>query len=176
MKKLGTVRTSKIAAALDDSHSQNTSVDVAAQEVTPAETAHKRGHDQGHGDDTLDEVAVLPDNDGVFIQISDVGAADAARVLLHDHPADVAVEKTLADGIGILIGIGVAVVRAVKAGPPSRAAFDGGRATGGEEDLEGQRSLVARVSPEAMVAGGWDVSVTLAQLSVVARFWTETTH
>jgi hypothetical protein len=97
---------------------------------------------------------VLPDNNRIVVQVGDVGAADAAGVLLHDHPADVAVEQTLADRVRVLLGIGVAVVRAVQAGPPASAALDGGSATGGEEDLEGKRGLVARVSPQTMVASG----------------------
>jgi hypothetical protein len=36
-------------------------------------------------------VLVLPDNNGIIVEIRDVGAADALRVLLHDHPADVRV-------------------------------------------------------------------------------------
>jgi hypothetical protein len=98
---------------------------------------------------------VLPNNNGIVVQVGDVGAANAAGVLLHDHPADVAVEQALADRVRVLLGIGVAVVGAVEAGPPPGAALDGGGATGGEEDLEGERCLVARVSPQTMVAGSW---------------------
>jgi hypothetical protein len=49
-------------------------------------------------------VLVLPDNDGVVIQIRDVGSSDTLGVLLHHHPADVGVEETLADTVWILLG------------------------------------------------------------------------
>jgi len=137
------------------SHSQDTTVDETTQEITPAETADKGGHNQSHGHHGLEIVAVLPDDNGIIVQVGNVGAANAAGVLLHDHPADVAVEQALADGVGILLGIGVAVMRAVKAGPPPSAALDGGSATGGEEDLEGKGGLVAGMSPQAMVTGSW---------------------
>jgi hypothetical protein len=137
---------------LDEEDAEDTGVDEAAPPVVPAETADESRNDQGHGDDALDVVAVLPDDDGVLVQVGDVGAANAARVLLHDHPADVAVEQALANRVGILVRIGVAVVRAVQAGPPTSTALDGSRATGGEEDLEREPSLVARVSPQTVVA------------------------
>jgi hypothetical protein len=63
-----------------------------------------------------------------------------------------AVQETLADRVRVLLGVGVAVVGAVEAGPPASATLNGGSATGGQEDLERERGLVARVSPEAMVA------------------------
>jgi hypothetical protein len=69
----------------------------------------------------------------------------------------VAVEQALANGVGILLGIGVAVVRTVEAGPPSSATLDGGSAAGSEEDLEGKAGLVARVGPQTMVTGSWKV-------------------
>lgn len=96
---------------------------------------------------------MLPDDNRIVVQIGDVGTADAARVLLQDHPANVAVEETLADGVRVLLSIGVAVVRTVKARPPASATLDGSSATSGEEDLERKRGLVARVSPEAMITG-----------------------
>jgi len=49
-------------------------------------------------------VLVLPDNDRVIVQIRDVGSSDTLGVLLHYHPADVGVEETLADTVGILLG------------------------------------------------------------------------
>jgi hypothetical protein len=117
---------------------------------------------------------VLPDNDSVVIQVGDVGAADAAGVLLHDHPSDVAVEQALADRVRVLLGIGVTVVRAVEAGPPTGAALNGGSATGGEEDLKRKGCLVARVSPQAVVTGSWRVVLVIPSHPYVPRTIGET--
>jgi hypothetical protein len=63
----------------------------------------------------------------------------------------VGVEKTLADGIWILVGVGISVVSTVVSGPPSDRPFNGATADSGKEDLERQSSTVGAVSPEAMV-------------------------
>ena len=139
------------SSLLDEKDSENTAVDEATEEVAPAETADEHGKDQSHENDRLDVVTVLPDDDGILVEVGDVGAADAAGVLLHDHPADVAVKEALADGVGILLGVGVAMVRTMETRPPASAALDSSGATGGKEDPERQGGLVAGVSPEAMV-------------------------
>ena len=137
---------------LDEEDAENAGIDEAASPVAPAEAADKGGNDQGHSDDALEVVAMLPDDDGVLVQIADIGTADAARVLLNNHPADVAVEQTLAHRVGILVGIGVAMVRTVQAGPPASAALNSSRATSSQEDLERETGLVAGVGPETVVA------------------------
>lgn len=139
---------------LNEKDAEDTGIDEATGPVVPAETANEGGNNQSHGDDRLDVVAVLPNDNGVIVEIGDVGTADTAGVLLHDHPADVAVEQTFADGVRILLGIGVTVVRTMETGPPPSAALDSGGATSGKEDLEGKGGLVGGVSPQAMVAGG----------------------
>jgi hypothetical protein len=52
------------------------------------------------------------------------------------------VEETLADGIGILDGVGVSVVSAVIPRPPADRALHGASAHGSEVDLEGGGGLV----------------------------------
>lgn len=95
---------------------------------------------------------MLPDDNGVLVKVGDVGAAGALGVLLEDHPAEVGVEETLADRVGVLFGVGVAVVSAVLAGPPTDGTLDGTGADKGEVDLERSGGLVGGVSPETVVA------------------------
>lgn len=140
---------------LDKEDTEDTAVDEAASPVTPSETANKGRDDESHGDDALDVVLVLEDDDGILVEIGDVGTADSLGVLLHDHPADVRVEETLADRVGILVGIGVSVVSTVIPGPPAGGTLDGGSATSGEPDLERKGGLVRSVSPESVVTGSW---------------------
>jgi hypothetical protein len=56
---------------------------------------------------------VLPDNDGVVIQIGNIGTTNTLWVLLHDHPSEMRVEETLPNGVWVLVGIGVSVVGSV---------------------------------------------------------------
>ena len=139
---------------LDEEDSEDAGVDEATLPVAPSQTGNQHGEDEGHEGDAWDVVLVLPENDGIFVEIGDVGAADALGVLLHDHPADVRVEETFADGIRILVGVGVAVVSAMATGPPSDGALDGTGTDGGEIDLEGEGGGVGGMGPQTMVAGG----------------------
>ena len=127
---------------LNEANAEDTSVDVATPPITPTETANESREDNGHEDDRLDEVAVLPNNNGVLVEVADIGAALALGVLLHDHPAHVGVEQTLADGVRVLIGVGVAVVGAVTVRPPADGALHGTRAASGEKDFERKGGLV----------------------------------
>jgi hypothetical protein len=71
---------------LDEEDAENASIDEATHPVVPANARHESREDHAHDEQDLDVVLVLPDNDGVLVQVGDVGAADALRVLLHDHP------------------------------------------------------------------------------------------
>lgn len=79
---------------------------------------------------------MLPHDDGALIQIADVSTPDALGVLLEHHPAHVRVKQALADGVGILDGVGVPVVGAMASRPPSRRALGCAGAGGSEVDLE----------------------------------------
>jgi len=63
----------------------------------------------------------------------------------------VRVEETLANAVGILFSVGVAVVCAVVSGPPPDGAFNGTSPDGGKEDLQGKRGGVRGVRPESVV-------------------------
>ena len=98
---------------LNEEDPQNSSVDESTHPVTPSKAGNKAWEDHTHEDNGLDVVAMLPDNDGVIVQVGDVGTTNAFWVLLHDHPSDVRVEKTLSNGVWVLVGIGVSVVGSV---------------------------------------------------------------
>lgn len=136
---------------LNEADAENTGIDVATEEVTPEEAADEGREDDTHADDGLDEVAVLPDDDGVLIEVRNVGAAGLLRVLFHDHPADVRVKQTLADRVGILDSVGISVVGTMIPGPPSDGALYGTSAHGSEVDLERCGGLVRAMSPETVI-------------------------
>ena len=104
---------------LHEEDSEDTSVDESTHPISPSEASYKTGEDHAHEDDSLDVVAMLPDNDWVVIQIGDIGTANSFRVLLHDHPSDVRVEETLSNRVGILVGVGISVMGSVISRPPS---------------------------------------------------------
>lgn len=137
---------------LDEANSEDTGIDEATDPVTPTETGNEGREDETHGENALDVVAVLPDDDGVLVEIGDVGSALSLRVLLEDHPADVGVEETLSDGVGILLGIGVTVVSSVAVRPPSNGTLNGTSANGSEVDSQGEVTLVGAVRPKTMVS------------------------
>jgi hypothetical protein len=136
---------------LDEEDAENTSVDESTLPVVPEESSDGRWENQAHEDDDLDVVLVLPDNDRVLVQVSDVGAADALGVLLHDHPAEMAVEESLANAVRVLVGVGVAVVGAVITAPPADGTLNSTATDKSEEDAERQTGVVRLVCPKTMV-------------------------
>jgi hypothetical protein len=139
---------------LDEEDAEDTGVDEPALPVVPEKTGDGRGEDQTHEDDDLDVVLVLPNDDRVLVQVGDISAADTLGVLLHDHPAKVRVQETLADGVGVLVGVGVAVVSTVVTAPPADGALDSTAANSSKEDRKRQGGVVGLVRPETMVTSG----------------------
>ena len=127
---------------LHEEDAQDAGVDEAAKPVVPAKAGDDAREDQTHEKDDLEVVLVLPDDNGIVVEIGDVGAANSLGVLLHEHPAEVRVEQALADAVGILVGVGVAVMGTVISGPPSDRALNCTASEGSPEDLEGCRGRV----------------------------------
>ena len=127
---------------LNDEDPEDACVDEATQPVIPANTSDHGRENEAHEKDNLQVVAVLPDNNGIVIQVGDVGTADSLWVLLHDHPANMRVEQTFADGVWVLLGIGVSVMCSVVACPPSDGAFNRTTANGSEEYSQGKSARV----------------------------------
>ena len=137
---------------LDEENAQDTGVNEATHPVTPTQSSNDGREDESHDEQNLEVVLVLPPDDGILVQIGDVGTANALGVLLHDHPSDVGVDEALADGVGVLLGIGVSVVSTVVTSPPSNGTFDGTTSNGSEVDAEREASGVRAVSPEAVIS------------------------
>ena len=74
---------------LNEEDSEDSSVDESTHPVTPSKAGNKAWEDHTHEDNGLDVVAMLPDNDGVIVQVRNIGTTDTLWVLLHDHPSDV---------------------------------------------------------------------------------------
>lgn len=142
------------SSLLDDEDAENGGIDEATPPVAPAEAGHQSREDQSHEKNDLDEVGVLEDDNRILVEIGDIGTAGTLGVLLDDHPANVAVEQALSDGVGVLLSVGISVVSAVALGPPAGGTLHGTSTDGGEVDAKGEACLVAAMSPESMVASG----------------------
>lgn len=128
-------------------------VDVAAAGVAPAEPGDDGGDDKAHEEEELDVVPVLPADDGALAEVGDVCDAGLAAGL-DEHPADVGVVEALVGVVRVELGVGVAVVGTVAAGPPLDGALARAGSCEGEGVLEGDGGVVGAVSPEAVVACG----------------------
>ena len=136
---------------LDETDSEDTGVDETAEPVAPTETSDDGRQNEGHENDALEVVAMLPDNDRVLVKVGDIGSAQALGVLFKDHPPDVGVEKTFADGVGVLFGVGVPVMSTVAVRPPADRALNSASTDSSQVELEGSSGLVGGVSPKTMV-------------------------
>jgi hypothetical protein len=108
---------------LDEEDTENASIHEAADPVIPEKTRNSCWEENTHAKDDQDVVAVLPDHNRVLIEIRDISTADTLGILLHNHPANVGVEKAFSDAIWILGGIGVAVMSTMISAPPSDGAL-----------------------------------------------------
>ena len=104
---------------LNEEDSKNACVDEAAHVITPAKTCNERWEDQTSENDDFQVVLVLPDNDWILIEIRNICSSYSFWVLLHQHPTEVRVEKTFADRVWVLLGVGISVMGSVISCPPS---------------------------------------------------------
>ena len=73
---------------VNEAETRGTSVDIPSPEVAPTEVADKGGENEAAGKDEGTVPAVLPPDDLVLAQVTDVG--NSRLVLgLDDHPAQV---------------------------------------------------------------------------------------
>jgi hypothetical protein len=101
------------SSLLDEANTEDTGIDQATPPVTPTKTSDESREGKSHEENRLDVVLVLPDNNGVLVEIGDIGSALSLRVLLQDHPSHVRVHETLADRVRVLVGVGITVVNTV---------------------------------------------------------------
>jgi len=96
---------------------------------------------------------MLPDHDRVFVEVADVGSADPLGILLHDHPANVAIQEPFANTIRVLLRVCVSMMSSVVTAPPADRSLDGTATHGSEENFEYGSGRIGLMSPQAMIAG-----------------------
>ena len=121
---------------LHEEGTEDAAIDKAAAVIVPEETTDNAGKDEARKNDDGEIVLMLPDHYRVLVKIGDIGTTNSLRVLLHDHPAEVRVEQALADGVRVLVGIGVAVMGTMVSSPPADTALNGGSTSKSEKDSQ----------------------------------------
>ena len=111
-------------------------VDKSTDPITPAQSSNERREDEAHEDHNNKVVLVLPDNDGVLVQVRNIGTSNTLRILLKNHPSQMRVEQSFADTIRILVGIGVTVMSSVIARPPTNGTFNSTATNSCKENLQ----------------------------------------
>lgn len=104
---------------LDEKYTEDTSVNESTDPVTPSETSNKSREYQPHEDNNPEVVLVLPNDNGILVQVGDVGSANSLGVLLHNHPSQMRVHKTFTDTIRVFLGVGITMVSPVVPRPPT---------------------------------------------------------
>lgn len=104
---------------LNEEYTKDTGVDKSTDPVTPPETSNKSWEYQSHENNNPEIVLVLPNNNRIFVQVGNVGSANPLGVLLHNHPSQMRVHKTLADTVRVLLGVGITMVSPVVSRPPT---------------------------------------------------------
>jgi hypothetical protein len=94
---------------------------------------------------------VLPADERVARQVGGVDGA-GPEFRFDDDPANVGPQEAAGGVVGVAVGVGVSVVRAVGAGPPEAGALHGADACEEEEELEDRRGDVGSVGPEPVVS------------------------
>ena len=102
---------------VDDGKSSCTSIDEAAQVVTPEQTRDKGRHAEAHDEEKWKVPAVLPSDDETVAEVADVNSAWTAA-WLDDHPTNVRPKEALVRVIRVEIRICITVVGTVTPTPP----------------------------------------------------------
>ena len=114
---------------------------------------NERGQAEAHNKSDGDIVFVLPPGELVFLQIAHPGER-RFRPLAEEQPADVGVEKSFVDVVGILVVVNMFMVATVVRRPAQRRAFEGRRAEEERVDFHQRTGLESEMREEPMVAEG----------------------
>jgi len=115
---------------------EDAGVDKSTNPITPAQSSNEARKDETHEDHNSKIVLVLPDNNGVLVQVRNIGTSNTLRVLLKNHPSHMGVQQSLADTIGILVGIGVTVMSPMITRPPTNGTLNSTTTNSCKENLQ----------------------------------------
>jgi hypothetical protein len=119
---------------MDEEQTCSTTIKVATLPVTPAKAGNESGEDEPHEEEQVDVVLVLPPDDFVLAQVTDIGNTRLAT-WLEEHPANMSMPEAFMSVVGIEFGIGVSVVSTVASGPPLDRALNSAGTSQGKKVL-----------------------------------------
>jgi hypothetical protein len=131
---------------VDEAQTKETSVDVSTFPVSPSKAGNESGEHVGHEQENWEIVIVLPFNDGVFPQVTDV-CNTSFPPWFNEHPAKVGKEEAFVGVVGIKVGVGVTMVGTVLCAPPFNRTLNGTGTGESEEVLKGHRCIVSTMRP-----------------------------
>ena len=111
-----------------------------------------RHHEAHEGADPLD-VAVLPHDEGVGLEVLDVGDG-CRRLEAEEEPADMGVKEALGDIVRVFVFIHVLMVDTVVGAPIMGRILERSGAEEQDEELHGPLGLEGNVGKQAVVAQG----------------------
>lgn len=131
---------------VDEAQTSRASVEKTSYPVTPAETSDSGRNQQTNAKDEVDVPAVLPLDDLILAQVTNIRHAGLVAGL-EDHPANVRVPEALVGVVRVEVGVGVPMVSTVTAGPPLDGALDCARSCHCQEVLEGLGRVIRPMRP-----------------------------
>lgn len=123
------------SSLLDEVDMEDVSVDIIVYLVVLVEVVDKSWEDDCYEDNVFDEVVVLLNDDGVFVEIGDIGLVFVFGVLFYDYLVDVRVEEIFVNGVRVFVGVGVMVVSVMVVRLLMDRVFYGIRVIGSEKDF-----------------------------------------
>ena len=102
---------------VNEAKAEDTSIHVSTLSIAPPKPWDDSRDNEGGEENERDVPLVLPFDDGALGQVADVGNTGFATGL-YEHPAHVGIPKAFVSVVGVEVGIGVAMVRAVATRPP----------------------------------------------------------
>ncbi len=136
---------------MKEAETDYTGIDTSATSVTPTVMGNEGGNGKGRDDDEDEVILVLPLDDSVLVQVSDVGDTRLATGL-DEHPANMRIEKATVSIVRVKVSVGVAMMGTVTTRPPLDGAFDSTSTSEGEKVLQRLGGVVGSVCPKSMIS------------------------
>lgn len=135
---------------MDKDQTKGSSEEITASPVTPEQAGNDSGNNEAEGQKESGVPAVLPLDDIVLAEITDIGDSGlSAR--LEQHPADMREPETVVGIVRVQLGVGVSVMGAVATRPPFNGTLHSSGSCHCENILQRLGSVVGPVGPETMV-------------------------
>ena len=132
--------------------SKDAGVNESTNPITPTQARNEARKDQSHGHNDPQIVFVLPNNDGVFVQIGNICPSNAFRILLQDHPSQVRIHQSFADTVRVFFRIRIAMMSSVIARPPTDGSFNSTTSNGGKKHLKRKSGRIRSVGPQTVIS------------------------